>query len=51
MVKEHGQVVPWDAIEGGFEHRGRRLCLASRAVGIFRPKEFQHAALRHPTSP
>lgn len=50
LVKRHGPVVPWSLLEKGFELNGQRLYWASKACGIFRPKEMKGAALSIRTS-
>jgi len=45
LTEQHGPVLPWDAIAEGFEFEGRRIFLATRARGIFRPKEMVGGAL------
>ncbi len=50
MVARHGPTLPWSIIEQGFELDGRRIYLASKACGIFRPKEMEGGALSIRTS-
>lgn len=50
MVARHGPALPWSIIEQGFDFEGRRIYLASKACGIFRPKEMTGAALSIRTS-
>ena len=50
MVAHHGPSLPWSIIEQGFTLDGQRLYLASKACGIFRPKEMVGAALSVRTS-
>lgn len=50
MVARHGSALPWSIIEEGFELEGRHIHLASKACGIFRPKEMVGAALSIRTS-
>lgn len=45
LTDRHGALVPWEAITEGFVHEGRRIFLATRARGIFRPKEMVGGAL------
>jgi len=41
----YGDNIPWAEIEKGFVVQGHRIRLASKAEGIFKPKEFQSSAL------
>ncbi|HSP79110.1 MAG TPA: HNH endonuclease, partial [Myxococcaceae bacterium] len=50
MVARHGPTLRWEDIAKGFELDGQHLHLASKAVGIFRPKEMVGAALSIRTS-
>ncbi|MEX0731091.1 MAG: HNH endonuclease [Aquisalimonadaceae bacterium] len=45
LERVYGDDIPWQAIEAGFIVDGRRILFASRAVGIFRPKQMRHGAL------
>lgn len=45
LVARHGPTLKWEAIQEGFELRGQRLYFATKAKGIFRPKEMRGAAL------
>jgi putative restriction endonuclease len=36
----HGGPIPWATILEGFSHHGRHFHLASRAEGIFKPREM-----------
>lgn len=45
QVARHGPLLPWSVIDEGFEWEGQRLCWASKACGIFRPKEMKGGAL------
>lgn len=49
-MARHGPTLPWSAIDAGFEWEGQRLCFATQARGIFRPKEMQGGALSILTS-
>jgi putative restriction endonuclease len=50
LVARHGPTLPWSVIDAGFEWEGQRICLASKACGIFRPKEMSGGALSVRTS-
>jgi len=50
LIARHGPTLPWSAIDAGFEWEGQRICLASKACGIFRPKEMRGGALSVRTS-
>lgn len=43
LSSEMGGRIPWDAIAKGFEYQGQRIELASRAVGIFKPRQMSAA--------
>lgn len=36
----YGKVLPWEAIENGFEFDGEKILFASRAEGIFKPRQM-----------
>lgn len=45
LIRELGtNILPWSKIEEGFDVQGHRIRLASKAVGIFKPKELQDGA-------
>jgi putative restriction endonuclease len=44
LERRHG-VLPWARIAEGFEFRGQRVFLASKAKGIFKPSQLSRAAL------
>lgn len=45
IIRELGtNILPWSKIEEGFDVQGQRIRLASKAVGIFKPKELQDGA-------
>lgn len=44
-VAKFGPVLPWNAIDEGFTHAGRRFLLANQVKGIFRPAGMSGAAL------
>jgi putative restriction endonuclease len=45
LVARHGPTLEWKDIEKGFEFKGQHLYFATKARGIFRPKEMRGAAL------
>lgn len=45
LVARHGEILPWEVIAEGFQHRGERILFANRARGIFRPKQMTAGAL------
>jgi putative restriction endonuclease len=45
LVARHGPTLEWDVIQRGFDFKGQRLYFATKARGIFRPKEMRGAAL------
>lgn len=45
LVARHGPTLEWEVIGRGFDFKGQHLYFATKAQGIFRPKEMQGAAL------
>ncbi|WP_239014729.1 HNH endonuclease [Archangium violaceum] len=45
LVARHGPTLEWDIIQRGFEFEGQHLYFATKARGIFRPKEMHGGAL------
>lgn len=45
LVSRHGPTLEWDTIQRGFDFKGQRLYFATKARGIFRPKEMQGGPL------
>ena len=48
---EAGWRIPWGVIERGFEYRGERIRLASKALGIFKPRQMSAALSIKTTKP
>ena len=48
---EAGGRIPWEAIDRGFEYRSERIKLASKAVGIFKPRQMSAALSIKTTRP
>src|SRR5882724_4297086 len=44
-VSKFGPVLPWNVIDEGFTHSGRKFLLANQVKGIFRPAGMTAAAL------
>ncbi len=40
MVVKLGTTVPWSVIDRGFSFAGEKICLASQAEGIFKPRQM-----------
>ena len=38
-----GDRIPWSEITKGFSHKGQQIQLASRALGIFKPRQMSAA--------
>ncbi len=45
LERTFGDDIPWSAIIQGFEFNGRKVLMANRARGIFKPKEMQDGLL------
>ncbi len=43
LALEQGGRIPWKLLERGFEFQGERVCFASRALGIFKPRQMSAA--------
>ena len=48
---ETGGLIPWEVIERGFEYGGERVRLASKALGIFKPRQMSAALSVKTTKP
>ena len=48
---EAGGLIPWEVIKSGFEYGGERVSLASRALGIFKPRQMTAALSIKTTKP
>ena len=45
LVRQYGEVLPWELIDAGFPYQGETLHFANRARGIFWPRHMRETAL------